>query len=428
MSNQTEALKLQIPYKCHWVLSKKKRYKILRGGRGSAKSWSIARYLIIKAAFSNYRILCTREMQNSIRDSVYKLLVDQIHALKLESYFEILRDGIKGRFGSEFIFKGLKHNISGIRSTEGIDICWVEEAECVTEESWMLLTPTIRKEDSEILISYNPENEGCATDLRFCKNLPPNSAWADVNFDDNPYFPEVLRLEMEYDKRVDFEKYEHVWRGKYKKYADALVFRGKILVEPFETPSGVQFYFGSDFGYSVDPSVLVRCFIADRKLYIDREAYGVGVEITDLHQFFSSVPESNKWSITADSQRPDTISFLSQYFKAKDGTEYPGFSIEGAEKGKGSVEDGIQFLRGFEYIVIHPSCKGTVSDFSNYRWKTDKITKEILPIPQPGSDHAPDAVRYALERFIKSKTSVFDINYGELQKSQLMEFLNANQR
>ncbi len=365
-------------------------------------------------------------MQNSIRDSVYKLLVDQIHELKLDDYFVVQKDGIYGIFGSEFLFKGLKHNISAIRSTEGIDICWVEEAELVSEDSWMLLIPTLfRKPDGELIVSYNPETDGSATDSRFCKNIPPNSAWAEANFEDNDWFPEGLRELQEYDKRVDFEKWEHVWQGKYKKYADALIFKGKIFVESFETPTNARFYLGADFGYSNDPSVLVRCFIQDRKLFIDKEAYGVGVEITELHQFFSSVPGSDKWSIIGDSSRPDTISFLSQSFNSKNGTDYTGFSIQGADKGKGSVEDGIQFLRGFEQIVIHPDCKGTISDFSNYRWKQDKLTQEVLPVPQSGSDHSPDAVRYALEFFIKSKTSVFDINYQDVNKSPLMEMLNS---
>jgi phage terminase large subunit len=364
-------------------------------------------------------------MQNSIRDSVLKLLSDQIYALKLEQYFIIQKDGIYGRFGSEFIFKGLKHNIAGIRSTEGIDIAWCEEAELVSDDSWMLLIPTLfRKPDCELLISYNPETDGSATDLRFCKNVPPSCAWAEVNFEDNPFFPEGLKELQEYDKRIDPEKWEHVWHGKYKKYSEALIFKGKIKIEPFESPTeDVQFYYGADFGFSQDPSVLVRMFIRDRNLYVDKEAYGVGVEITDLHQFFSSVPGTDKWRIIADSQRPDTISFLSQHFKAPNSVDYPGFTIQGAEKGKGSVEDGISFLRGFESIIIHPDCKGSASDFSNYRWKTDKLTGEILPVPQPGSDHSPDAVRYALEPFIKNHVSVFELDYRSIAKSPLGQML-----
>ena len=142
-------------------------------------------------------------------------------------------------------------------------------------------------------------------------------------------------------------------------------------------------------------------FIKDRKLYIDYEAYGHGVELMDLPQFFKTVPGSFEadWKIIADSARPDTINFLDQ----------KGFCIEGAEKGKGSVEDGIEFIRSFEEIIIHPRCRGTKDNFENYKWKQDKITGEILPIPAEGSDHAPDAVRYALEPYIKKKVTIFDV-------------------
>jgi len=196
---------------------------------------------------------------------------------------------------------------------------------------------------------------------------------------------------MEYDKRVDYEKYEHVWLGKVKKYAQALIFRN-VRVEEFETPADAQFFFGADFGFSNDPAVLGRMFIQDKTLFIDYEAYGVGVEIDELERFYDAVPESRKWQIIADSERPDTISHLKRR----------GFRIVGAAKGKGSVEDGIAFLRGFEAIVIHPRCRGAVDNFQNYKWKQDRITGEILPVPKEGSDHWPDAARYALEPYIKA--------------------------
>lgn len=403
-------MNVELPRKCNEVLGKKSRYKVLRGGRGSAKSWSVARYLVIKGGFGRYRILCTREMQNSIKDSVYKLLVDQITELKVGKNFEIYKDSIRSVYGSEFLFKGLRHNIAEIKSTEGIDICWVEEADKVSEESWTILIPTIRKEESEIIVTFNPEDEKSSTYTRFIEkdgkpNQPDNCVSAEVNYEDNPWFPEVLRREMEYDKRVDFEKYEHVWRGKVKKYANALIFKGKIRIESFEAPEGTQLFFGADFGFSVDPSVLGRMFIQDRKLFIEYEAYGVGIEIEELPAFYDTVPGSRKWKIVADSQRPDTISYLAQR----------GFHIVGAEKGKGSVEDGIEFIRSFEEIIIHPRCRGAIDNFTNYKWKQDRITQEILPIPAAGSDHWPDTARYALESYIKRKATIFDIDYSNIR-------------
>jgi len=359
-----------------------KRYNVGEGGRGRGASWTIARKLITEAAGSKQRVLCTREYQSSIRDSVHRVLVDQIDALKLNQCFVVQRDSITSVAGSEFIFKGLHNNVQEVKSIEGVTRVWVEEAEKVSTNSWEILIPTIRTEGSQFYISYNPDDENGATYQRFHLKPPPDSNVIFSTYADNPWFPKVLRQEMEYCKSVDYEAYEHIWLGKCKTYAEALILRGKFTVEAFETPSdGVQFMFGADFGFSSDPSCLVRMFIRDNTLYIDHEAYGHGVEIDELEKFFEAVPGSRKWRIKADSARPDTISYLRRR----------GFNIVGAEKGKGSVEDGIQFLRGFKQIIIHPRCTGTKGDFENYKWKRDKITGLILPVPAEGFDHAPDA-------------------------------------
>ena len=406
-----QQLDTYMPKKARHVVGAHARYKVLYGGRGGGKSYAFADGLIVQALHFPVRILCTREMQNSIRDSVHRLLRDRIYALGLDKFFVINRENIYSQAGAEFIFKGLHHNISDIKSTEGIDICWVEEAEKVSDDSWTILIPTIRKENSEIWVSFNPEDENSSTYQRFVVNPPDDCVRDEINYIDNRYFPEVLRREMEYDKRVDFDKYEHVWLGKIKKYSETCIFKGKVEIEDFEYPDeGTQFFYGVDFGFSVDPTAVGRMFVKDRKLYICDEAYGHGVELDDLHQFFASVPGiSDGWQIYGDSARPDTISYLTRPLEAKNGTTYSGYNIIGAEKGKGSVEDGIQFLRGFEKIIIHPRCTGAQGDFQNYRWKTDKITGAILPIPAEKSDHWPDLARYALEPYIKAKVSIFDV-------------------
>ena len=392
---------------CQEVLNQRARYKVLYGGRGAGRSWSVARYLIGLASANKKRILCTREVQNTIKDSVFKLLTDQIVILKLQDYFKVGADTLKSKVGSEFLFKGLRQNIQEIKSTEGIDIVWVEEGEKVSRNSWDTLIPTIRKEDSEIIVTFNPDVEKSDTYQRFVVNTPPSTAIRLVNWHDNDWFPEVLKHEMEYCKTTDFDKYEHIWLGKCKGYSEDCIFRGKVRVEEFETPDQVQLYYGADFGFSKDPSCLIRMFILGPEqgptLYIDHEAYAHGIEITELPAFFRTVPgigpDTPNWKIIADSERPDTISYLHN----------EGFDIEGAEKGKGSVEDGIQFIRGFKEIIIHPRFVHTIEDFENYRWKRDKITDEILPIPKEGSDHAPDACRYALERYIKRVVSCWDV-------------------
>lgn len=369
-----------------------KKYRCLYGGRGSGKSTAFASWLILKA-LSNKRILCCREIQNSIRDSVHRLLTDCINDMGLTDYFIITQDSIKSRYGSEIIFRGLKNNISEIKSLQGISIVWIEEAEKVSEVSWQTLIPTIRGDDAEIWVSFNPESESSPAYKRFVLNPREDMVVGFLNWEDNEYFPDTLKKEMEYDRKVDYEKYLHVWEGQVKRYGEACIFAKKIEVGEFDTPEGVQLYFGADWGFSNDPTVLARMWMKDNILYLDYEFYAVGVEINELERAFDTVPGSRKWRIIADSERPDTISYL----RGK------GFTIVGAEKGKGSVEDGIQFLRGFEKIVIHPRCRGAVDNFSNYKWKQDRITQEILPIPADGSDHWPDAARYALEPYIKSK-------------------------
>lgn len=382
--------------KCQEVLRQKVRNKVLYGGRGGQKSWAVADYLISKTSQGVYRVLCTREMQNSIKDSVYRLLCDRIFALGLDKYFIIQKEGIRSLTGSEFLFKGLRSNIGEIKSTEGIDICWVEEAGKVSVESWDILIPTIRKEDSEIIITFNPDLETDPVYQRFVLNTPPDTAIAKVGYADNLYFPEVLRKEMEYCKKVDFEAYENIWAGNCKNYGNAVIFKNKFVVEEFEAQDLQEFLLGADWGYANDPTTLVRMYIIDKVLYIDYEAYSLGIEINDIPTFFGSVPQSKMFVIRADSARPDTISYVSD-------NGYP--KIEAAEKGKNSIVEGIQFIRGFEKVVIHPRCKHVIEEFNNYRWKTNKITKEILSIPEDKMNHTIDAIRYALEPYMKNKQS-----------------------
>ena len=398
-------MRVSFPEKSAPIFTKPARHKCMHGGRGGTKSWDVAQHFITEGAFSKHRYLCAREIQRSIKDSVHRLLVDTIIRLGLERNFRITDDSIKSSFGSEYIFKGLHSNISEVKSLEGIDRAWVEEAGKVSQDSIDILKPTIRVEGSEIYWTFNPEDENAAVHQMFLgKNgPPPDSIVIEINYYDNPWFPEVLRREMEYDKRVDYEKYEHVWLGKIKKYSQSLIISPqKIRIEAFDEPAfGTQFFYGADFGFSGDPTVLGKMFIKDNKLFIIEEAYGHGVEIPELHQFFSTVSGSHEWRITADSERPDTISFLSKSYRDTHGHEHKGYQIVGAKKGKGSVEDGIQFLRGFEEIVIHPRCEGAKDNFTNWKWKKDKITGAILPIPEEGSDHWPDLARYALEPYIK---------------------------
>ena len=200
------------------------RYRILHGGRGGGKSHSVARMLLCKGVLKTIRVLCAREFQTSIKDSVHKLLVDQIYDLKLEAHYEVTQSTIRGKNGTEFIFAGIKNNINGLKSIEGIDYCWCEEANNISKLSWDILIPTIRKENSEIWVTFNPELPTDETYKRFILNPPDNAVVQKVNWNDNPWFPAVLDLERQSLMNRDFEAYQNVWEGFTRSTIDGAVF------------------------------------------------------------------------------------------------------------------------------------------------------------------------------------------------------------
>ena len=374
------------------------RYKVYYGGRGGAKSWSIARALVKLAAEKPLRILCTREFQSSIGDSVYRLIADQIVSAGLDEFFTVTQASITSTAGAQFLFKGLRRSIQEIKSTEGIDICWVEEAQSISNSSWEILIPTIRKEGSEIWISFNPEDEKDPTYQRFVINTPPNTIIEKVGWEDNPHLPATLEAERLYMLAVDPEAYDHVWGGNCRTISDAVIFRNRFEVSTFDDPiPGTRLYYGADWGFSQDPTALVRCWIDGDYLKIDQEAYGVNVELDSLPELFDTVPGARNWPIMADSSRPETISHVKR----------KGFNISGAAKWPGSVEDGIAVMKGFRKIIIHERCKRTAEEFRLYSYKTDRLTNDILPIIVDKHNHCIDATRYALAGFIKAN-NIFD--------------------
>lgn len=199
---------------------------------------------------------------------------------------------------------------------------------------------------------------------------------------------------MEWDKAHDYEGYLHIWEGYPRTISDAQVFKGRFSVESFPDDlwqKADRLFYGADFGFARDPSTLVRCFIYERRLYVDYEAYACGVEIDELPQLYDSVPGARKWPIKADSARPETISYL---------RSRAGFQISPATKWQGSVEDGIAYLKGFDKIVIHPRCQHTADEFKLYSYKVDKVTNEVLPVIVDKHNHIIDAIRYSLDGYI----------------------------
>lgn len=390
-------LNIQIPAAFRSLLQEKARYKVFYGGRGGSKSWAFARALLMLSLQKRHRILCAREFQTSIADSVHKLLCDQIAALGLSPLFTITKTAITNTVGSEFIFKGLRFNAAEIKSLEGVSLCWVEEAALVSKESWELLIPTIRAAESEIWVSFNPRSPSDDTYRRFVVEPPADAIVRKVGWQDNPWFPEALDRERLYCLKVNPAAYQHIWEGEPQTFSEAQVFKDKFEIRDFQTPErGVRFYFGADWGFATDPSALIRAFIIDKTLYLDYEAYGVGVELDELPQFFDSVPESRRWPIAADSARPETISYMRRN----------GFKIRPAKKGQGSVMEGVELIRSFQRIIIHPRCRNAAKEFSLYSYKVDRTSGDVLPVLQDANNHIIDALRYALEG-LTNKMSVF---------------------
>ena len=403
-------LRIKIPKKLIPVFQNKYRYRCAYGGRGSAKSRTFATMLLLEGMKEPGPILCCRELQNSLKDSVHAEMIALIDELKLGAFYEYGREFIRSRYNfgnrgyTEFVYSGLR-NSQSIKSKSRFRIAWVEEADYVSEKSWKDLDPTIRLPGSEIWVTWNPEIDGSPTDQRFIKSPPNNAIIVQMNWRDNPWFPETLNEVRLNDMRRDPDAYQHIWEGHYTTVSAAQVLRGKWRVEDFTPQAGWHGpYDGADWGFAQDPTVRVRCWIHEdkgmRNLYIEREAYGVKTELLELPAMFDLFPDSRKTRIYADNARPETISYM----------RGQGFNILPCDKWKGSVEDGIAHLRGaYDAIIIHPRCVNTANEAARYSHKVDKLTQQILPDIIDANNHCIDAIRYALTPVIKRKRSILEV-------------------
>ncbi len=413
-----------------------KRRKIVWGGRGSAKTRTIISILTEFARMQTERVVCFREVMKSIADSSYQEVVDEVNRKGHSEDFRVIEAKISvPANGSRFTFDGLLRNQTKIKGYAGATRAWVEEAETVSRTSWDILFPTLRAKGSEIWVSFNPREE---TDPTWADLVAPH--WDDAvdgiyeddetliiqcNFEHNPWLTEELAMERDRMARTDPDRYAWIWLGQFRKRSDVKVLNGKWRVEPFEPQSGWDGpYFGADFGFSSDPSTLNKCWVANRKLYIEYEAHDKHVELDDMWHFYAGmegatdaqkayaakrkaegkkiydgIPGVRKYKIYGDSARPETISHIAKH----------GFKIEGVEKWPGSVEDGIAHLRSYDAIIIHPRCKETIAEASAYEYKTDRLTGEVLPDIVDKHNHHWDAIRYALGKIIRrgSQSTIF---------------------
>lgn len=373
------------------------RYKGAWGGRGGAKSHFFAGLMIEENISQKLDNVCLREVQKSLKFSAKKLLENKIQEMNAGSYFEVQDKIIYTKLGGVIIFEGMQnHTDESIKSLEGFDRAWVEEAQSLSQSSLDKLRPTIRKPGSELWFSWNPKKPTDPVDsLLRGGDPPPGAVVVKSLYSDNPWLPQVLQDEMEYDRRRDNDKFTHIWLGGYDKHSEARVFKN-WKIEEFDVDPSALIRQGADWGFSVDPTVLVQSYIVGRTLYIPYEAYRVGCEIKDTPSLFMGVPNAEKWPITADSSRPETISHM-----VKNG--FP--KMVRAVKGPGSLEEGIVFLQSFD-IVVHPRCQHVIDELTAYRYKTDPITQEVLPILEDKNNHTIDALRYACEGARRAKVKI----------------------
>lgn len=374
------------------------RYKILVGGRGSSKSWSIARALLILGARQPLRILCARELQKSIKDSVHKLLSDQVAEMHLDGHYEILQTAIRGKNGTEFFFESLRHNASQIKSYERINIVWVEEAATVSKSSWDVLIPTIRAEGSEIWVSFNPELEEDETYQRFILNPPSDSVIIKLNWSDNPWFPDVLKSERDDLNARDMDAYLNVWEGQCRQTVEGAIYAnelrkaqddGRITSVPYDPTRPVNTFW--DLGWADNTSIW---FV---------QKVGLDYRVIDFYQNrLRDIPHY----LQVLQQKPYVYGtdFLPHDARAK--RLGMNKSIEETLKGLGrrvdiipiqSILDGIHSARMiFGACWFDASkCADGLQSLRRYRYDTDPDTGRVSRLPlHDANSHAADAWRY----------------------------------
>lgn len=391
----------------------KARYIVLKGGRGSAKSETVARKLLLKGASSKRRILCCREFQKSIRESVHATLVAAYQEMGLEHVYHHTERTLVGNNGTEFLFEGLHSNISQIKSLHGITDVWVEEAETVEANSWSTLGPTIRTPGSQIYVTFNPREEEDATSVMFAGQRN-DSVILTVNWQMNPFFPEILRKDKDREYKTNPDLAAHVWGGEYRRNSDAQIFANKVRLELFEPQNDWDGpWYGLDFGFSRDPLSCHEYWGKGNTLYVRREAWGIGVELNDIpsvlrdgNSVSRGIPRLKKirHTIRADNSRPETISHLRSL----------GLDVVAADKWPGSVEDGISYLRSLDAIVIHPEdCPNASREARYYSYKVDRNTGKVTNKVIDAHNHFWDDCRYALQPAIMTPEETHQVVHEE---------------
>lgn len=386
-----------------------KDVRVFKGGRGSGKTKGCAKIFCIWALQFAVEgksgiMLCGRELMNSLEDSTLAEIKWAIESepelLKPwfevgEKYVRINHKKLPGRV--DFVFVGLRHNIDSLKSKAEVLATWIDEAESVSEAAYRKLMPTIARFPGELLLSYNPESPESATHLRFVKNPTDRTVIVTVNYNDNPWHGGRMERERLKDLEDRPDLYHHIWEGEFLTLTEAQVFGGKYKVESFEPDPASVPYYGLDFGFAKDPMACVQIHKVGKKLYWRKEAVKIGL---DMHLQGGFIKERMgeqiaKYDVIADNARPENISYLQKPINQTGGSfQLP--RIKPAKKGKGSVEDGVDFIKSHQNI-IHPDCVEIHREFKLYSYKVDRQSGMVLPVLVDANNHCIDAGRYGLE-------------------------------
>jgi phage terminase large subunit len=379
------------------------RYKAAHGGRGSGKSHFFAELGVEEMIRDpDKSMVCIREIQKSLKYSAKRLIEEKIRQMGVTHLFDPIASEIRRNRGKGvMLFQGMQdHTAESIKSLEDFDIAWTEEAQSLSARSLKLLRPTIRGEGSELWFSWNPDQPEDPVDdfFRGKRGAPDNSVVVYSSWKDNPFISETLLKEMQSDrKRLDPEDFAHIWEGEYNFKSDAIIFAGKYTIDEFEPNEDWTPLHGLDFGFANDPTAGVQCFVSDNVLYIRKEAGSVSLELDDTSPFIvRRIPEFAKYIVRADNARPESISYLKRKGIPR---------IKAVRKWSGSVEDGIEHIKSYDNIIIHPECEQTIKEFRLYSYKVDKRSGDVLPIVVDANNHYIDAIRYALDPLIQSTPS-----------------------
>lgn len=375
------------------------REAAIYGGRYSLKSHTVARVLLIKARQSKTRVACFREFQNSIADSSYQLLADLIKEYNLKDFVITNNSIVNTLNGSDFIFKGLWNNEQSIKSIEGIDIAWVEEAQTVSEKSLEVLTPTVRKDGSQIIYTYNRLLEEDPVHKRLVLEGRPNTLIINVNYDialKYNMMPEVIRLEMEDDKAKRPGLYRHKWLGEPHNL-ERKIYTDWEVIDSIPHEARLERY-GLDFGYSNDPTAIVAIYKYNGGFILDEITYQKGLSNKQIADTLINIDRA---LVIADSAEPKSIDEIKMY----------GVNVLPSLKGQGSINKGIQFVQD-QKISVTKRSNNILKEYRNYLWKIDKEGK-IVNVPEDVFNHSLDAVRYALDTYNNKEKTILNSNINK---------------